>query len=195
MLNAEPGVGLHNYVFSDTREDYLVGTTYNCPGGFWMMVLNYNTFGTVAPLNQGCGCNFQKMPTKWLRLRRDFDKMFSRAKADVKDVQCAYADMEEGCHAFGLPGELGCQFKHDILAEKVKKVKKVMEKSGFGLDNNGNPDEKEGVDVIPELVEVEDSAPVKEEKVAVPKVKKEETGKIKRPWQKNKSKAKKKPTF
>ena len=189
-------MGLHDFVHTDTHKDFLVGNTYNCPGAFWMMVLNHNTFGTVAPLNLGCGCKFSKMPTKWLRLRRDIDKMFSRAKADVKDVQCMFADVEEyGCHAFGLPGDLGCKFKHDILAEKEKKVKKGKEKSGSGLDNNGNPDEKEGVDVIPELVEVEDSAPVKEEKIAVAEDKKEETGKIKRPWQKNKTKAKKKPSF
>ena len=194
LMMCEQGLGLHNYVFSDTREDYLVGTTYNCPGGFWMMVLNYHTFGTVAPLNLGCACNFPKMPTKWLRLRRDIDKMFSRAKADIMDVQCRFADTEPGCHAFGLPGELGCQFKHDILAEKVKKVKKVK-KSGSGLDSNGNPEEEEDDDVLPELVEKVDSAPVEEEKIAVAEVKKEGTEKIKRPWQKNKSKAKKKPIF
>ena len=116
--------------------------------------------------------------------------MFSRAEADIKDVQCGFADDEEyGCHAFGLPGELGCEYKHDILTEKEKKVKKDKEKSGSGLDDNGNPEDKEDIDVLPELVEK--PAPVKEEKIAGAEVKKEDTGKIKRPWQKNKSKAKK----
>ena len=161
MLAAGQGVGLHDFVYSDTDKEDLVGNTYNCFGGFWMMVLNYNTFGIVAPLNQGCGCNFQKMPTKWLRLRRDIDKMFSRAKADIRDVQCRYADEEEyGCHAFGLPGDLGCKFKHDILVEEVKK-------SGTDQDLNGNTGEKL----------------------------KEETGKAMRPWQKRKTKSKKKHHF
>ena len=120
--------------------------------------------------------------------------MFSRAKADIKDVQCMYSDEEQGCHAFGLPGDLGCRYKHDILAEKKKKVKKVKEKSGYGLDSNSNPEDKEDIDVLPELVEIVDSAPVKEEKIAVAEGK-EDTGKIKRPWQKNKTKAKKKPNF
>ena len=60
------------------------------------------------------------MPTKWLRARKNFDKMFSRAKADVNDVQCGFADTKEGCHAFGLPRVLGCKFKHNILVEEVR---------------------------------------------------------------------------
>ena len=60
LMLAEEGVGLHNLVFAETRKGNLVGSTYNSPGWFWSLVLNYNTFGTVAPLNQSCGCNFQK---------------------------------------------------------------------------------------------------------------------------------------
>ena len=65
----------------------------------------------------------------------------------------------------------------------------------FFFHNNGNPEEKEDVDVIPELVEIVDSAPVKEEKIAVAEVKKEVTEKIKRPWQKKTTKGKKKNIF
>ena len=52
------------------------------------------------------------------KLQKKWNKIFSRAKEDIKDVQCMFADTKEGCHSFGLPGDLGCKFKHDILAEK-----------------------------------------------------------------------------
>ena len=117
-------------------------------------------------------CNFPKMPSKWRRLRKRWDEIFSRAKADIKDVQCRFSDTKEGCHAFGLPGVLGCRYKHDILVEQENKEKNEKkkpgsdpekEKSGSG-NNEANPDggeKKEG-----------------------------ETGK--RPWQKKKKKGLKK---
>ena len=65
-------------------------------------------------------------------MQRQWDNAFARAKADIKDVQCMFTDSKEGCHSYGLPGELGCKFKHDIMAEleeakEEKKEEKVKE--------------------------------------------------------------------
>ena len=88
------------------------------PNFFWGMAMNFNTFGTVAPFHTDCSCNFPKMPPKYKSLRKKWDVMFSRAKEDIKDVQCMFADQSEGCHSFGLPGELACSYKHQVLAER-----------------------------------------------------------------------------
>ena len=108
------GGGLHHLV------DYTIE-----PGLFWGMALNFNTFGTVAPFDPNCHCKFPKMPLKYKKMQKQWDKIFSRAREDIKDVQCMFADTEVGCHSFGLPGPLGCKFKHDILVEKEEEPKPV----------------------------------------------------------------------
>ena len=107
------GGGLHYLVdFAETDE----------PGLFWGMALNFNTFGTVAPFDVSCYCNFPKMPPAYRKMKKQWDKIFSRAKADIKDVQCMFTDTKEGCHSYGLPGNLGCKFKHDIRSEKEEET-------------------------------------------------------------------------
>eukprot|EP00092_Neocalanus_flemingeri_P036035 GFUD01039235.1.p1 GENE.GFUD01039235.1~~GFUD01039235.1.p1 ORF type:complete len:447 (-),score=102.38 GFUD01039235.1:61-1401(-) len=104
--------------FNEGGLHYLVGWD---DGTFWGMVLNFNMFGTVAPFNTACYCKFPKMPPKYKEMRKKWDKMFSRAKACFTDVQCMFANTTTGCHSFGLQGEAGCRFKHDIAVKKVKK--------------------------------------------------------------------------
>merc|ERR1711872_1078236 len=84
------------------------------PGMFWGMALNFNTFGTVAPFTTKCHCNFPKMPPSYKKLKKQWDKIFTRAKKSGLDVQCMFADTPIGCHSFGLDGEEGCKFKHDV---------------------------------------------------------------------------------
>jgi len=84
------------------------------PGMFWGMALNFNTFGTVGPFSTKCHCNFPKMPPSYKKMRKQWDKIFSRAKASSLDVQCMFADTPFGCHSFGLEGDAGCKFNHDI---------------------------------------------------------------------------------
>jgi hypothetical protein len=91
--------------FKNSGLHYLVDYADD-PNMFWGMALNFNTFGTVAPFNPNCHCNYPKMPPKYKKLQKQWDKMFSRAKADINDVQCMFADTTEGCHSFGLPGDL-----------------------------------------------------------------------------------------
>ena len=185
MLFAGDNLELHDLVASDSHPVNLDGDTFNCPGIFWGMVLNYNTFGTVAPFNPICAHKFPKMPSKWRRVRKCWDEKFSRAKTDIQDVQCMFADIiadtEEGCHAFGLPGDDGCKFKHDMLVAKEKKKKKVKE-SGSAQDVNGNPEEEEKKN--------EASGSSRNEKK--PDEKKEDGVKDKRPWQKKKKTGSKK---
>lgn len=90
------------------------------PGNFWGMVLNFNTFGTVAPFHTNCCCNFPKMPPLYKKMRKNWDKIFSRAKTSSSDVQCMFADTPFGCHSYGLEGDAGCKFKHDIAVKKPK---------------------------------------------------------------------------
>ena len=97
---------------------HLVTNTINLqqcdPNFFWGMVLNYNTFGTVAPFHTKCHCKFPKMPPKYKQMQKKWDARFARAKACITDVQCMFADTETGCHRAGLDGDSGCKFKHDI---------------------------------------------------------------------------------
>jgi len=90
------------------------------PGMFWGMALNFNTFGTVALFSTKCYCNFPKMPPSYKKLKKHWDKIFTRAKKSGQDVQCMFADTPTGCHSYGLEGEAGCKFKHDIYVEKAK---------------------------------------------------------------------------
>jgi len=88
---------------------------------FWYMLINFNTFGTVAPFHAPCRCNPSnkegQMPPKLRELRSRWDEMFIRAKADPHDVQCMFADTQVGCHNFGK-----CPFKHDVEVTKSKKT-------------------------------------------------------------------------
>ena len=88
---------------------------------FWYMLINFNTFGTVAPFHAPCRCNPSnkegQMPPKLRELRSRWDEMFIRAKADPHDVQCMFADTQVGCHNFGK-----CPFKHDVEVTKRKKT-------------------------------------------------------------------------
>lgn len=104
---------------------YLVDYTMD-PGLFWGMALNFNTFGTVAPFDPNCNCKFPKMPLNYKKLKKQWDKIFFRAKEDINDVQCMFADTKEGCHSFGLPTGLGCKFKHDILVEAEEEPKESV---------------------------------------------------------------------
>jgi len=90
------------------------------PGMFWGMALNFNTFGTVAPFTTKCHCNFPKMPPSYKKLKKQWDKIFTRAKKSGLDVQCMFADTPIGCHSFGLDGEEGCKFKHDVSVKMTK---------------------------------------------------------------------------
>ena len=115
------------------------------PGLFWGMALNFNTFGTVGPFDPKCHCKFPKMPLSYKKLKKQWDKVFSRAKEDISDVQCMFADTKEGCHSFGLPGDLGCKFKHDILVEKEEELKdpvKLVDVENFEKEEKRDVDEK-----------------------------------------------------
>ena len=94
---------------------------------FWGMVLNYKTFGTVAPFDKSCECNFTKMPTIWRKAQKIWDKAFTRATENINDVHCCFSDLGisdsvedkwDGCHGYGLSGELRCRFNHNILVDK-----------------------------------------------------------------------------
>ena len=93
---------------------------HDYPEMFWGMALNFNTFGTVAVFSTKCYCHFPKMPPSYKRLQKYWDKIFTRAKKSGLDVQCMFADTPTGCHSFGLEGEAGCKFKHDISVEITK---------------------------------------------------------------------------
>jgi len=86
------------------------------------MLINFNTFGTVAPFNGACHCNpgnvKGQMPPKLRAMRRKWDRIFKRAKAHKTDVQCMYSETEEGCHNYN-----DCPYKHDIEAEEVEEEK------------------------------------------------------------------------
>jgi len=86
---------------------------------FWYMLINFNTFGTVAPYKGPCHCNPNnvkgKMPLERRKLKKKWDRIFKRAKADFKDVQCMFSDTEEGCHNFKE-----CPYKHDVEVEEEK---------------------------------------------------------------------------
>ena len=106
-------------------------------GFFWGMALNFTTFGTVAPFDRSCYCDFPKMPPAYKKWQKQWDKFFQRAKADIKDVQCMFTDTKQGCHSYGLPGDLGCKFKHDIKTEKEEEKAEEEEMA--------NDEEKESV--------------------------------------------------
>ena len=72
-------------------------------------------------------------------MKRQWDNAFARAKADIKDVQCMFTDSKEGCHSFGLPGELGCKFKHDTMTE----LKEEKEEDNEEEKEEGREEEKE----------------------------------------------------
>ena len=104
--------GLHYMVAS--MED-------GCAATFCYMLINFNTFGTVAPFHAPCHCNPSnkegQMPPYQRKLRSRWDKMFIRAKANPHDVQCMFADTQVGCHNFDK-----CPFKHDVEVTKSKKT-------------------------------------------------------------------------
>jgi len=98
---------------------------------FWFMLINFNTYGTVAPFYGPCRCNPKnvkaQMPPEHRELRKKWNKFFKRAKADFNDVQCMYStphkcvsdadsESEKGCHNF-----VNCPFKHDVEVKKEKK--------------------------------------------------------------------------
>lgn len=89
---------------------------------FWFMLINFNTFGTVAPHYGPCTCNPKnvkaQMPPERRELRKKWNKFFKRAKADINDVQCMYSNSEEGCHNYN-----NCPYKHDVEVKKEKKKK------------------------------------------------------------------------
>jgi len=89
---------------------------------FWGMIINFNTFGTVAPYHGPCDCNPSnvkaQMPPEWRELRKKWNKILKRAKDDINDMQCMFSDSEEGCHNFS-----DCPYKHDIEVKKEKKKK------------------------------------------------------------------------
>ena len=92
-----------------------------CAATFCYMLINFNTFGTVAPFHAPCHCNPSnnegQMPPKFRKLRSRWDKMFLRAKADPHDVQCMFADTPAGCHNFD-----NCPFKHDVEVTESKEA-------------------------------------------------------------------------
>ena len=87
------------------------------------MLINFNTFGTVAKFNTKCDCNYQKMPYKIKQILNYWNDAFERAKNDIDDVQCVFSSSQEGCHGFGLKGCSGCNFKHDEVMKLPKKWK------------------------------------------------------------------------
>ena len=90
---------------------------------FWGMLLNFKTFGTVAPFDKSCECKFTKMPTIWRKAQKMWDKAFTQAMEDINNVQCTFSDFSfssTGCHGYGLGGELKCRFNHNILVEKER---------------------------------------------------------------------------
>ena len=95
---------------------YLAG----CGETFWYMLINFNTFGTVAPFHAPCHCNPSNtggmMPPLWNQLRKKWDKIFQRAKENATDVQCMFSSTPFGCHNFQ-----DCSYKHDIEIKKTKK--------------------------------------------------------------------------
>uniref|UniRef100_A0A7M5XIV9 MYND-type domain-containing protein n=1 Tax=Clytia hemisphaerica TaxID=252671 RepID=A0A7M5XIV9_9CNID len=87
---------------------YLAGGLES-PGVFWAMIMNFNTFGTVAPFHANCNCSISKLPKKQKKLISKWDMIFKRAKEDEFDVQCMFSDTPVGCHNFGE-----CPFKHEV---------------------------------------------------------------------------------
>jgi len=81
------------------------------------MLINFKTYGTVAPFYGPCDCNPKnvkaQMSPERRELRKKWNKMFKRATADINDVQCMFSDSEEGCHNYE-----NCRFKHDVYVKK-----------------------------------------------------------------------------
>jgi len=87
---------------------------------FWSMVINFNTYGTVAPFDGPCRCNSKnvkaQMPPERRELRKKWNKFFKRAKADINDVQCMYSASKVGCQNYE-----NCPYKHQVEVKKEKK--------------------------------------------------------------------------
>ena len=93
---------------------------------FWSMLINFNSFGSVAMFNKKCACNFQKLPYKLRKQREFYDDIFSRAKKSTTDVQCMFSTSEEGCGRYlrsGKNGSMSCPFKHEAFVKMSKKQK------------------------------------------------------------------------
>jgi len=87
---------------------------------FWTLIINFNTYGTMALHHSPCQCNHtDQMPPHWRKLRRRLDKMLERARADRTDVQCMFADSKKGCHNFP-----DCPFKHQKEVTKRRRTEK-----------------------------------------------------------------------
>ena len=77
---------------------------------FWDMLIHFHNFGTVAP-DYICACNPYRstlVPAKLVEVISRWDDLFKRAKAERTDVQCMYANTEQGCHSYP-----DCPFKHN----------------------------------------------------------------------------------
>ena len=95
---------------------YLAGSLED-PGLFWGMVINFNTFGTVAPFHSNCNCNMQRLPKKQRKMRNKWDKIFQRAKQDPLDVQCMFSETPIGCLDYEE-----CPYRHDIeVVERISR--------------------------------------------------------------------------
>ena len=91
---------------------------------FWSMLINFNTFGTVALFNKKCSCKYKKIPYKFRKIIEFYDDIFTRARKLPVDVQCMFSNSKEGCHLFGsvpLHGNLvDCPFKHEAFVKFEK---------------------------------------------------------------------------
>ena len=77
---------------------------------FWDMLIHFHNFGTVAP-DYICACNPYRstlVPAKLVEVISRWDDLFKRAKAERTDVQCMFANTEQGCHSYP-----DCPFKHN----------------------------------------------------------------------------------
>jgi len=107
-------------VFKKGGLHFLVSSGKGGEETFWYMLINFNTFGTVAPFQGPCHCNPNnvkgQMPIQLQELVKKWDNIFKRAKADLNDIQCMFSNSKEGCHNFK-----DCPYKHDIEVKEVKK--------------------------------------------------------------------------
>ena len=68
------------------------------PCVFWAMVMNFNSFGTVALFHENCDCIIDRLPEEQRELISKWDMILNRVKENEFDVQCMFSETPIGCH-------------------------------------------------------------------------------------------------
>lgn len=92
---------------------------------FLTLLQNLKQHGTVAPYHSPCQCNPQgQIPPRWRKLRKSWDRMLARARADRHDVQCMFTEARQGPEFVGCHNYPKCPFKHQIEVIKRRRTER-----------------------------------------------------------------------